>query len=178
MILVLVANGSEEIETVTIVDVLRRAKLEVVLASVSSHLEVKCSRGVVLKADILIDEVNDFVAIVLPGGLQGAKAFSTSSKVLDLLKKFDFENKIVAAICAGPIALAKAGIGRGKKVTSHPVAQNEMKDFQFSPDDVVVDDHIVTSRCPGTAITFSLALVELLAGKHVSETLEKEIYLK
>ncbi|KAJ3261890.1 Protein deglycase DJ-1zDJ-1 [Chytriomyces hyalinus] len=186
--LVLCADGTEEIECVVIVDVLRRANIRVVLASASASRRVQCSRGVVLEADVLLDEVDavtEFDAIVLPGGMGGAKAFASSARVHQLLAQYySSSSKIVAAVCAGPIAFKPSGIAQNKNITSHPsVKQQLMVEgdspwfASYSEERVVVDGRLVTSRGPGTCFEFALKIVELLSGAQVVDEVAKPMML-
>ncbi|KAJ3345719.1 Protein deglycase DJ-1zDJ-1 [Entophlyctis luteolus] len=177
-VLVIVANGSEEMETVIIVDVLRRAKLQVTLASLHDVDTVVCSRGVRLVADALLAAVDvaAFDAVVLPGGLGGAEAFAASARVHEILRSFDACGKLTAAVCAAPIALAAAGVHAGARVTSHPSVKDRVAGvFEYSEERVVVvrgssggNALLVTSRGPGTCFEFSLAIVAVLCGESVA----------
>lgn len=107
-----------------------------------------------------------FDVIVLPGGLEGANAFANSDAVKALLVKQEKSERLIAVICASPIALLKHGIGLGKKITSHPSKREELsKDYAYSEDRVVADGQLITSRGPGTTFEFALAIVEKLLGK-------------
>lgn len=170
--LVLVAEGCEEIETVTVVDVLRRAHVEVTLAAVGTVKEVKMSRGVSLVADVLLcafatpQAVDAFDAVILPGGLKGAQTFSKDSACQGLLKAFDATGaKLVAAMCASTTALHAAGVGKGKKATSYPAFREQLTSFyNYQESPVVIDEHLITSRAPGTAMAWALAIVQELCG--------------
>ncbi|KAJ3225047.1 Protein deglycase DJ-1zDJ-1 [Chytriomyces hyalinus] len=185
--LVLCADGTEEIECVVIVDVLRRANIRVVLASASPSRRVQCSRGVVLEADVLLEEIGadaEYDAVVLPGGMGGAKAFASSARVHQVLAQFYSSSKIVAAVCAAPIAFKPSGIAQNKNITSHPsVKQQLMVEgdspwfASYSEDRVVVDGRLVTSRGPGTCFEFALKIVELLAGAQVVDDVAKPMML-
>lgn len=165
-VLVLIAAGSEEMETVITVDVLRRASVEVTLAGVHGSEPVKCSRSIVIVPDTslaLTTELYD--AIVLPGGLDGAQTFADSAEVGKALKAHESAGKIVAAICAAPIAFKAHKIALGAKITSHPSKAADLKDsFTYVEDRVVQDGQIVTSRAPGTAFEFALTLAKILVG--------------
>jgi len=166
--LVLLAEGSEEMETVIVVDILRRAKVDVVLASLSKDLVTTCSRSVKIVADCPLQDVADkdvFDCVVLPGGGKGAEIFANSQIVRDVLEKHQAAGKFVAAICAAPTALLAHDIGKGKKITSYPAFKDKLsKDYNYSEDRVVVDGKLVTSQGPGTTFEFAFKLVELLLG--------------
>lgn len=175
-VLVALAQGCEELEAVTIIDLLRRANIEVVTAGLNAE-PVVCSRRVVLVADTTMEkaaEIDDFDAIVLPGGLPGADNLADSPLVVASLKRFSAEGKYVCAICAAPRVLAKAGLLRGKRVTAYPgfVDGGQFPDVQYSGGAVEVDGKIVTSRGPGTAMDFALTLIELLSGPGTRKTVE------
>lgn len=158
--LVFVANGSEEMETVICVDVLRRAQsIDVTLcALLEGNSEVKCSRGVRIVPDISFDELllkhgdEKFDAIVLPGGAEGAKRFCESKQLHSLLRKQWDEQRIIAAVCAAPTALVAAGIGSGLRMTSHPSVATQIQSHtaQYtSTERVVQDGRLLTSQGPG-----------------------------
>jgi len=170
-VLVPLAAGAEEMETVIIVDVLRRAGLNVVLAGVMGCEPVLCSRNVKLLPDCALSEVQGpFDAIVLPGGAQGAEALAASKKIQTLLQQQEAEGKLIGALCAAPIALKAAGVGAGRKLTSHPSVQEKLVGFGAYQDARVVKDGLlITSRGPGTAMEFALALVEQLLGGAAAE---------
>jgi protein deglycase len=169
--LVLLADGFEEIEAVTIVDVLRRAEITVTTASLGKS-PVTGSHGIALLADRGLDDVSisDFDALVLPGG-PGAQHLKEDARVQSLLKQAASAEKTVAAVCAAPIALEAAGLLTGRRATSYP--GHELPSARYSEERVVVDGNIVTSRGPGTALEFSLSLVEKLVGADVRERLER-----
>ncbi|KAL3893817.1 MAG: hypothetical protein SGCHY_005619, partial [Lobulomycetales sp.] len=159
--LVLVADGSEEMETVIAVDCLRRAEVKVTLASsMASRKVVCCSRGVLIQADALLSELagQDYDCLVLPGGIQGAKAFQKDPLVQDLLERFiQDEAKIVGIICASPIALLPRKLASGRAMTCYPTLEGEFdQDYKFEASRVVRDGNLVTSMAPGTAMEFSL----------------------
>lgn len=170
--LVLVADGCEEIETVTVVDVLRRAHVEVTLAAVGTVKEVKMSRGILLVADTLLREfatsqvVDAFDAVILPGGLKGAQTFCNDNACQELLKAFDATGaKLVAAMCASTTALHAAGVGQGKKATSYPAFREQLASFyNYQETPVVIDAHLITSRAPGTAMAWALTIIQELCG--------------
>lgn len=135
--LVILAPGAEEMETVIIVDVLRRAGMEVILAGLISADPVECSRSVKIVPDISLEEamkLGPFDVVVLPGGVDGAKCLSESSKVKEVLYEQEKEGRCIAAVCAAPSALVAHGIAKGKTITSHPVMKevNEKKRIGMS----------------------------------------------
>ena len=177
-VIVPLAIGFEEIEAITIVDILRRAGIEVIMASLES-LHVKGAHGIEVKADISLEEIDasTFDMIVLPGGLPGATHLSQSSKVMTLLQSFDKENKAIAAICAAPLALKSAGVLKNH-YTCYPSFENHIKHdgYEFASK-VVRDENITTSQGPSTSMEFALSLVTQLCGQEVAEKLSKELLL-
>ncbi len=167
-VLVPIGTGSEEMEAVITIDVLRRAGAEVIVASVEPALEVNCSRGVKIVADKLIDDVvtEHFDLIALPGGMPGAERLRDSEALMGLLDKQAAAGKAHAAICATPaVALEPAGFLKGKKATAHPAFVDKLSDKTESERRVVADGVLTTSRGPGTAFEFALALVKQLYGE-------------
>jgi DJ-1 family protein len=164
-VLVLFAPGFEEIETVTIVDVLRRAQLDVVLASPAGGL-IEGSRGVRVMSERRLAELaaRDFAAIALPGGMANARTLASDPDAQRLIREARDLDRVVAAICAAPVALKAAGAIRGARLTSHPAVASELEGERYSEERVVRDGRLLTSRGPGTALEFALALVAELCG--------------
>jgi len=174
-VLVPLAQGCEELEAVTIVDLLRRAKIEVITAGLDKQT-VTASRGVKLVPDTDLDSAlkQDYEMIVLPGGLPGADHLDNDPRIRALLKKMAGNNKYTAAICAAPKALASAGVLDGKKATSYPGFLDDMNlpGTKITNEAVVVDGKVITSRGPGTAMDFALTLIETLLGKQKRNEVE------
>lgn len=185
---VLITDGSEELEAVTVVDVLRRSKsLQVELIVLGQNLQVECSRQVRIVGDVLFEDANleDFDAIVLPGGMRGARAFEASVDLQKILQNFWAKGKLIAAICASVVALKAAGIGKGVPATSHPCVRDELQDF-FKYDNIsaVVEFHdsrsnarLVTSRGPGTALAFAVSLLVQLTSEEEAFILTKPLMI-
>jgi 4-methyl-5(b-hydroxyethyl)-thiazole monophosphate biosynthesis len=177
-VLVPLAQGCEELEAVTIIDLLRRAGIEVVTAGLQPGI-VKASRGTQLVPDASLDSVlaDDFDMIVLPGGMPGAQHLGEDPRVIDLLKKMSELGKYTAAICAAPTVLAAAGLLTGKKATSYPgfLDKMELPGVSYQADAVVQDGRVLTSRGPGTAMDFALALIEVLSGKAKRDEVEASL---
>jgi 4-methyl-5(b-hydroxyethyl)-thiazole monophosphate biosynthesis len=175
--LVFLATGFEEIETLTVVDVLRRAGVEVTVAGLTPNV-TEGKHGVKVVPDKSIDDVSveDFDAVVAPGGNPGYKNLRKDPRVITMVKKAFNSNKLVAAICAGPTVLSDAGILEGKACTIYPGMDQELEAGGGKPkhDIVVVDGNIITSRGPATALPFALKLAEKLAGKQVAEAVSKK----
>jgi 4-methyl-5(b-hydroxyethyl)-thiazole monophosphate biosynthesis len=169
--LVPIANGTEEIEAVCIIDVLRRAGVSVTVASVE-ELQVTASRGVKLVADQLIgdcvDETYDLIA--LPGGMPGAEHLRDAEDLAEMLKRQRREGRLYAAICASPVVvLQHHGLLKGYRATCHPDFVDQLENADAAETRVVVDGPCITSRGPGTAIEFALKLVEELYGERKAE---------
>ncbi|KAJ8917252.1 hypothetical protein NQ315_002269 [Exocentrus adspersus] len=178
--LLFLAPGAEEMEAVISVDVLRRAGLEVTVAGLCEASEpIKCSRGVLIKPDINVSEAKGpYDILLLPGGLGGSQSLSKSKEVGDLLKQQQNEGRWISAICAAPTALKAHGIGLGKKITSYPAMKDQLTDsYDYKEDNVVIDGNLITSRGPGTAFDFALAIVQALEGKEKAQEVAKGMLL-
>lgn len=173
-VLVPLAQGCEELEAVTVIDLLRRADINVITASLDNK-PVQASRGVVLIADTTLDDALalDFDMVVLPGG-RGADDLDGDGRIHELLKRMADSGKFTAAICAAPKVLAHAGLLQGKEATCFPGAINDGESAGIDLVDipVVTDGKVVTSRGPGTAMDFALQLIELLAGREKRDAVE------
>ena len=165
-VLVPLAQGCEEIEAVTVIDILRRAGIEVVSAGLDDR-PVRASRGVMLVPDTTLDAAlhDSFDMIVLPGGQPGANNLKADARIISLLQQMAGQGKYIAAICAAPSVLATAGLLDGKQATSFPGALDPFKNVKQQRAAIVEDGKFITSRGPGTAMDFALTLVERLVGK-------------
>lgn len=174
-VLVPLAQGFEDLEATTIVDILRRAGVEVITAGLAPGL-VQGSRGLRVQPDAHLDEVldRDFDMIALPGGMPGSEHLKNDPRVQALLKRMSNEGRYTAAICAAPMALAAAGLLDGRRATSYPgvVDRLNLPGTVYLSEPVVVDGKVVTSRGPGTAMDFALTLAELLVGRAVRDEVE------
>lgn len=175
-VLVALAPGFEEIETITVVDILRRAGARVVLAATIEG-PVEGSRGVTVLPDTLIDQVDDreFDLVVLPGGQPGTENLQNSETVMTIIQNMHQSHKLIAAICAAPTILYSAGILKNTAVTSHPSVKVQLEGINYSEERVVVDGNIVTSRSPGTALEFALKLAEILFGTDRRDTVNQGV---
>lgn len=167
LVLVPLAQGCEELEAVTVTDLLTRAGINVVTAGLDKEVVI-ASRGMRLVPEYTLEEVleKDFDMIVLPGGLPGADHLNKDDRLHALIKKMADNNKYISAICAAPRVLATAGLLDGKRVTSFPGALDNfpVNNLSYEESTVVIDANIITSRGPGTAMDFALTLIELLLG--------------
>ena len=168
-ILVTISNGFEEIEAVSIIDICRRAGIEVVTAGVEDKVLIG-AHSIKIEMDKRVDEVNssDFDMIVLPGGLPNAFTLADNEKVQSLLKEFKEKDKNIGAICAAPYALHKAGV-LNENFTCYPSFEQKIKLNGYHEDDaVVIDNKVITSRGPATAMIFALEIVTILCGEETS----------
>jgi len=164
-VLIPLAEGCEELEAVTLIDLLRRADISVITAGITQRT-VTGSRGTTLIADVLLSDVIDidFDMVALPGGLPGATHLNDEPLIHTILKRTYQNNHAVAAICAAPLVLANAGLLASKTITCYPGSLNpsDWPEINFIEDAVVVDGRILTSRGPGTAMDFALTLIAYL----------------
>ena len=174
-VLIPLAQGCEELEAVTVIDLLRRAGIEVTTVGLDDQ-PVRASRGTVLMPDTTLEAVmdRDFDMIVLPGGLPGADHLNNDPRIHTLLLQMNEADKYTAAICAAPKVLASAGLLNGKHATSFPGALDNIQtdNMQYEQNAVVVDGKIITSRGPGTAMDFALTLIEHLLGRVTRDEVE------
>ena len=176
--LVPVANGSEEMEAVIVIDVLRRAQWEVTCVGLDDR-PIKASRGVVIVPDAAWDAIDpaSYDLLVFPGGNQGSKNLRADARVLKAVREFDAAGKTVAAVCAGPLILQEAGILAGREATCHPGVADELTATERSEERVVVDGHVVTSQGPGTTFEFALTLIALKEGEEKADAIARGLVL-
>ncbi|ROL62191.1 DJ-1/PfpI family protein [Bacteroidetes/Chlorobi group bacterium ChocPot_Mid] len=176
-ILVPVADGSEEMEFVIIVDMLRRAGIKVIVAGQSDI--ITCSRNVKIIPDILISHLKTdtkYDAVILPGGLKGTENLLSNPIIRDILINHKNENLLIGAICAAPTILAHYKLLKNNtKITSHPTVSKELIYYNYSEDNVVLDDNILTSRGAGTAFDFSLKIIEYFFDKNKAMEISESI---
>ncbi len=174
---VFLATGFEEVECLTVVDLLRRAGMEVTLVSIKDTQQITGSNGITVLADKYFDDM-DYAAmdlLVLPGGQPGTTNLKACDKLLNLLHDFNNNGRKIAAICAAPTVLGHMGILKGKKATCYPGCEGELEGAEFLEDRVVIDGNITTSRGIGTAIPFALSLIEQLDSKEKAEEIRTGI---
>lgn len=179
-VLVPLAPGCEELEAVTVIDLLRRADIEVVTAGLEkTPQQVRARRGTVLVPDTTLDQAlqQDFDMVVLPGGLPGADHLNADPRIRALLERMAKDEKYLAAICAAPKVLADAGLLKGRRATGFPGSLNQaqLAGVHYQETAVVQDGHIITSRGPGTAMDFALTLIEVLAGNGKRDEVERAL---
>ncbi len=182
-VLIPMAHGVEEMEAVIVIDVLRRAGWNVNSAAVGNELTIRASRGVKLLADDLWTEesaqATGHDAIVIVGGLQGTRTLCSDSRVLEALRAFARQGKLIGAICAGPLVLQAAGILDGCQFTCYPGVESEIKGAIHRNEPIVHDQahRLITSQGPGTAFLFSLAIIEAVDGKPAADRLREQLRL-
>jgi 4-methyl-5(b-hydroxyethyl)-thiazole monophosphate biosynthesis len=171
--LILFADGSEELEAITIVNILRRGGISVTLAGLHGGT-LRGSRGTLIQPDATLDEALklNYDLIALPGGQPGTNNLKADTRVIALVQRMAQHDKYVTAICAAPSVLASAGLLDGKHATSFPGSLDAFPKVSRQPQAVVEDGKLITSRGPGTAMDFALTLVERLAGKAKRDEVE------
>ncbi|MBN1235369.1 MAG: DJ-1/PfpI family protein [Methanotrichaceae archaeon] len=175
-ILVPLAEGFEEIEAMSVIDILRRADVEVVTAGLKEGL-MEGAHKVKVLPDTTLEKIDyrDFDGLVLPGGAPGFINLGNDEHILTMAREMDQAGKVVAAICAAPSVLIKAGVLQGRRATVSASGKAQVEECaHFSEDRVVVDKNLITSRSPGTAVEFALKLVEVLAGKEKMEQVKEQ----
>ncbi|RKX34721.1 MAG: DJ-1 family protein [Verrucomicrobia bacterium] len=172
--LILIGDGVEEMEAVAPIDLLRRAGVDVTVASITGNRRITGRNAIVIEADTLLQDVTgSFDGVVIPGG-PGIKAVRAESKVIECIRKQAKSGRLVAAICAAPTVLLDAGVLEGRRYTAHFGVAGELPDIiEDAP--VVIDGNIVTSRGAGTATDFGLTLVELLCSESVADEVANSI---
>lgn len=172
---IFMADGCEEIEGLTVVDIVRRAKMEIVMISITGKREVTSSHQVTFLTDALAAEADydTLDGIVLPGGMPGTLNLQADETVNKVIRQFAAEGKLVCAICAAPSVLGAAGILEGKCATCHPGFEEKLTGARVEEKEVVVDGNVITSRGMGTAIPFALEIVRYFADDETVEQVRK-----
>lgn len=175
-----IAEGFEEIEAVTIIDILRRAEIKVLLISITNKLEVTGSHGIKIITDQLFGDVNyDLIdMIVLPGGMPGAANLNEHLGLREQILNFNESKKPLGAICAAPLVFGNLGILKSKKATCYPGFENQLHGAFVTGEDVVIAENIITGKGAGVAIEFALSIVEMLKGKALATELAKKLVLR
>ncbi len=173
-ILIPIAKGFEEIEAVSLIDVLRRAEIKVIVASLESNLEVRGAHNITLRADTDIQNITteDIDMILLPGGWGGTKLLAQDKNVQNLLKDMNDKQKDISAICAAPYALNSAGV-LSQKYTCYPSVEEEIRLDGYQANEKIVEEgNIITSRGPGTAMCLALYIVKKYKGEEMYNSLK------
>jgi 4-methyl-5(b-hydroxyethyl)-thiazole monophosphate biosynthesis len=174
------ADGFEEIEALTVVDVLRRAGVEADTVAVAKSKEVKGAHNITVIADQTFDEMDNDAAdmLVLPGGMPGTANLEKHEGLRSLIKQFYHDEKLIAAICAAPSILGKMELLESSRATCYPGFEQDLKGAIHSDDLVIRHKNIITSKGPGTALLFALDLVEILVGKEMMENLKESMIVQ
>ena len=174
------AEGFEEIEAISIVDVLRRAGLEVIMVSVANDLKVTGAHQIQVIADQLFDDVNyDLVdMIVLPGGMPGAKNLNDNTGLKKQIENFNKKGKLLGAICAAPLVFGEMGLLKGKKATCFPGFEDYLHGAEITGASTEIAGNIITGKGPGVAIQFAINIVEMLLGSESAKQLTKQMILQ
>ena len=175
-ILVFLANGCEDVEAITVIDYLRRANIDVTTVSIHDTNDIITKSNITLTADTNLNDIDpkEFDGLYIPGGTKGAEALRDDDRVIDIVKTFNDEEKLIAAICAGPIVLNKAGVLADKRATSFPDLKDDIDNVLEYVDDqmVVTDGHITTSRGAAVTVYLAMRLVEIIKGAEAVEELK------
>ena len=173
---VFLAEGFEEMEAVTPVDLLRRVNVDAKFVSITGDKAVTGAHGITYMADLLFEEIEDDAdMLVLPGGMPGTTNLMAHEGLAELLVKQYDPHKWVAAICAAPMVLGALGIVMGRFATIYPGMEEYLVGADLSSEEVCVSGNVITSKAPGTAVPFALKLVEVLVSESYAEHLRKEI---
>lgn len=174
---VFLADGFEEIEGLTVVDLLRRAGVETQTVSITGNLEIHGAHGIDVKADILFEDLGEdpIDMLVLPGGMPGTVNLEAHQGLKGFIREFHDKEKYIAAICAAPSILGHMGILEGRRACSYPSKEGELAGAVVVPEPVAADGHIITSRGMGTAILFGLELISILCGKGKADEIKESI---
>lgn len=174
-VLVFIADGTEEVEVLTVVDYLRRAEIDVDLVSVMGRKEITGAHDIKIVADKVIEDIDEkgYDAVYSPGGIPGAEHIRDNEKVIEIYKKMNDEEKIVSALCAAPIVLEKAEVIKDKDYTCYPSFEEKIDLGNFKEDIVVKDKNVITGRGPAIAAELAFKLIEELEGKEKREEVEE-----
>mgnify|MGYP001567475663 CR=1 FL=1 len=178
-VLIPLAPGFEEIEAITVIDVLRRAGVKVTVAGLAPGPPgpIEGRSKIRVLSEVSLDEVDssDFDMIVLPGGLPGTTHLKEDPRIQRIVREMAAKGKFTTAICAAPTVLSAVGLLKGKRVTSHTSVRKDLTETTYLEERVVVDGSVITSRSPGTAMEFAMKLVEILCGKEKLEEVNRGV---
>ena len=174
---IFLADGFEEIEALTVVDLLRRAGIDITTASIMGRKNVTGSHNITVEADALLEDI-DFDStdmIILPGGMPGTTNLGACAPLVEKIKEFDAKEKMLCAICAAPTVYGKLGLLKGKKACCYPGCEVDLLGADVQTSTVTKDSHFITSRGMGTAIDFGLAIIEHFQGKENASAMSRKI---
>lgn len=171
------AEGFEEIEAFSVVDLLRRAEIEIQTVTIKPDRMVTGAHKIQVKADLIFEEIQyeDMTGMILPGGMPGTTNLSKCKPLIEWLQKAHADEKLIAAICAAPSILGDLGILEGRKAVCYPGFESKLKGATVTEDAAVRDGHIITSKAAGTAVDFSLKLIKHLKSKEDSINIKRSI---
>ena len=174
------AEGFEEIEAVTIIDVLRRAEIEVITVSITGKSFVRGAHNIVIQADTLFEDVNfdDGSMIILPGGMPGAKNLNEHKGLKNQILAYESSGKFLGAICAAPMVFGNLSIFKGRKAVCYPGFEKYINDADIQKIPFVVDERIITGRGVGAALKFSLEIVKIVKGVDIAERLRQAMLVE
>lgn len=177
---IFMADGCEEIEGLTVVDMVRRAGMEIDMISIMGRKEVTGSHQITFLADVLAEDADfsGYDGIVLPGGMPGTLKLGADDTVKEVLRNYAAEGKLVAAICAAPSVPGEIGLLQGRHAVCHPGFEDKLLGADTGEENVAVDGHFITSRGMGTAIDFALAIVQYMDPEYDMEDLKKKLVYK
>lgn len=176
---IFLADGFEEMEAIGVIDILRRANINITLISIKNNLEVEGAHGIKLICDKIFDEIelSEFNMVIFPGGLLGVNNLKNFPHIKEVVNHFYYNDKYVAAICAAPSILYECGILDNKKFTCYEGVQEFIKNGIYSRQKVVQDGNIITSDCVGSVFSFGFKLVSILKSEEVSEEIRKKMII-
>lgn len=174
---IFLANGFEEIEALTVVDILRRAQIGITTVSITGSKNVEGSHGIKVEADEIFDnyDFGNTDMIILPGGMPGTKNLDACAPLKAKIEEYNNNDKMLAAICAAPTVYGKMGLLNGKRACCYPGCEGDLLGASVTTDPVTKDGNIITSRGMGTAIEFALAILENFKGKEAAQQMAKAI---
>ena len=175
-VMILMPNGYEEIEALTVVDFCRRAGIEIDMVSITGKLDTVGDHKVIIKADKLIEDINpdDYKGVITPGGMDGTNMLVNDERAVSIIKNFFEGGKLVANICASPMILQKAGVANKIKGTMYPTLEKNVDFMEFIEEPVVRYENVITSRGPATSTLFAYEIISYLKGVEVSERVMNE----
>lgn len=180
-IILFLADGFEEVEALTVVDYLRRMEIEVDMVSISDDRKVKGAHDIEVLSDKILADIGDiesYDGLVIPGGMPGASNLRNNDRIIEIVRTMNQEEKLVAAICAGPIVFERANIIENKKITSYPGFEDDLKDGEYINQAVVLDGNMITARGPAYAVDFAIEIVRYLLNDSKADELKKDILYK
>jgi protein deglycase len=177
---IFLADGFEEIEGLTVVDLLRRAGIQIDTISIMKRKEITGAHDIIVMADKLFEDVTseEYCMLILPGGMPGTKNLGAHEGLVRLLKQYADENKLISAICAAPSVLGDNGILKGKRAICYPGFEERLEGAVITEQSVVKDGNIITSQGMGTAMDFGLAIIERLIDKETALKIKTSICYK